>query len=69
MPKMTVERQRELEQQLQLMQQLPPVAHKAGLSPVEIATKIATLARIVAELLAAFGSSEQAKASDGTSTR
>lgn len=54
MPKLTVERQKQLEQELQALQHATDPA-KAGASVTDIAGKISTLARILAELLAAWG--------------
>jgi hypothetical protein len=63
MPKLTVERQKQLEQELQALQQATDPA-KAGASITDVAGKISTLARILAELLAAWGASDHAKAMD-----
>lgn len=63
MPKLTIERQKHLEAELQALQQTHDPA-KAGASITDVATKISALARILSELLAAFGASDHAKAMD-----
>lgn len=62
MPKMTVDRQRALTHLLEQMQQTP--AQQTALGTSDVLTRIATLARILAEVLAAFGPSPHAQAVD-----
>lgn len=63
MPKMTIERQREITQELHGVQQAMASPDTVARRD-DIATKISVLARIVAELLAAFGHSDHAQAID-----
>lgn len=63
MSKLTIERQKQLEQELQALQHSHDHA-KAEASMTDVAGKISTLARILAELLAAWGASDHAKAMD-----
>lgn len=64
MPKLTIERQRQIEQELHGVQQAMASPDAVTREPADIATKISVLARIVAELLAAFGHSDHAQAMD-----
>lgn len=68
MPKLTIERQRQLAQELQALQHATDPA-KAGASVTDVAGKISALARILSELLAAWGATEHAQAMDAEITR